>query len=178
MGDFIKQPVRQLSLGQKMKANVAIALLHNPEVLYLDEPTIGLDVVTKHALRESIKSINKEKETTIILTTHDMDDIEAISNRLILINSGEKIYDGNILDFKEKYDRGYKIKVIFDRQPEWDNNSKYILENCDNYAWTLRTRYSMPTKEIYNDLYNKYNPVNIFIEDTQIEDIVATIFSK
>ena len=86
MGGFLDQPVRQLSLGQKMKANIAVALLHDPAVLYLDEPTIGLDVVSKKVLRQAIKAINREKGTTVMLTTHDMDYIEAVCNRLIMIN--------------------------------------------------------------------------------------------
>ncbi|MDR2135646.1 MAG: ATP-binding cassette domain-containing protein, partial [Treponema sp.] len=96
MEDFIEQPVRQLSLGQKMKANLALAMLHNPDVLYLDEPTIGLDVMSKQVLRQSIAALNREKNTTIILTTHDMNDIEAVCKRLILIDKGRKLFDGGL----------------------------------------------------------------------------------
>lgn len=83
MKEFVYSPVRQLSLGQKMRADLAVALLHDPDIVYLDEPTIGLDVVAKSRIRKFIKEVNKEKSITVILTTHDMDDIEQICNRII-----------------------------------------------------------------------------------------------
>ena len=96
MGEFIDQPVRQLSLGQKMKANVAIALLHDPDVLYLDEPTIGMDVVVKERIRAFLKELNRAYGTTILLTTHDMTDIEKVCARAIMINKGKKLFDGTL----------------------------------------------------------------------------------
>lgn len=93
---FSEKAVRQLSLGQRMRADLACAMLHNPEVLYLDEPTIGLDVLVKKKIREFIQCVNKERNTTVIITTHDMYDIEKLCNRVIVINEGVKIYDGNL----------------------------------------------------------------------------------
>ena len=95
MNDFINQPVRQLSLGQKMKANIAIALLHDPEVLYLDEPTIGLDAVSKLKVREFILEQNRLCGTTVLLTTHDMQDIDALCSRVLLIGKGQLLLDGD-----------------------------------------------------------------------------------
>lgn len=112
MGEFINRPVRQLSLGEKMRANLALAFLHNPRVVYLDEPTIGLDVVAKAKIRGFIREINATNKITIMLTTHDMADIEKICDRLIFIHHGEIIYDGQINNFKETYGYAYKISVI------------------------------------------------------------------
>ena len=101
MGSFCNKPVRQLSLGQKMRAELVGALLHDPVILYLDEPTIGLDVVAKDTMRKFIKQISVEKNTTVILTTHDIADVEAVCNRIILIDKGQKIYDGQTEAFKK-----------------------------------------------------------------------------
>ncbi len=103
LSQVIKIPTRQLSLGQRMRCEIAAALLHRPKILFLDEPTIGLDAVSKLQVRDFIKKINKEWGTTIILTTHDMQDIEALTSRIILIGKGKKLFDGNLEDIKEKY---------------------------------------------------------------------------
>jgi len=99
--DLLKKPVRTLSLGQRMRAEIAASLLHNPRVLFLDEPTIGLDIVAKKAFHKMIKRINEQFNTTILLTTHDISDIESTCGRLIIIDSGEKIFDGSISDLKK-----------------------------------------------------------------------------
>ena len=101
--EIVKIPVRQLSLGQRMRCEIAASLLHNPSILFLDEPTIGLDAVSKKVVRDFIKKINKEKKTTVILTTHDMSDIEALADRIILIGKGRILYDGSLQNLKQKY---------------------------------------------------------------------------
>ena len=100
LSELLKTPVRQLSLGQRMRCELAASLLHDPAILFLDEPTIGLDAISKLAVRDFILKINKEKHTTVILTTHDMQDIEALTNRVILIGKGKILLDGNIHDIK------------------------------------------------------------------------------
>lgn len=109
---FIHSSVRTLSLGQRMRADLAAALLHNPKVLYLDEPTIGLDIVVKDRMRKAIKDINHKYHTTVILTTHDLGDIEELCNRIIIIDAGKKIYDGNLSDLKKSY--GCNCSVHFE----------------------------------------------------------------
>ena len=96
LGDLLDVPVRQLSLGQRMRGDIAAALLHDPEIVYLDEPTIGLDIISKARLREFLAQVNKDRGTTIILTTHDLDDIEALCSRVMVIDHGRQVYDGTL----------------------------------------------------------------------------------
>lgn len=179
MHDFIGQPVRQLSLGQKMKANLALSMLHDPDILYLDEPTIGLDVMSKKTLRTCIADINRDKQTTIILTTHDMDDIEAVCGRLILINKGRKLFDGGLTDFEEQYKNGYVVKMQFEgKLPVWEAEKDYkLLEQSDNNL-VISVDRCLTTKEALTYLINRYNPDNIYIEKEKIEDIIQRIFTN
>ena len=110
--EIIKIPVRQLSLGQRMRCEIAASLIHKPSILFLDEPTIGLDAVSKQVVREFIKKINKELNTTILLTTHDMNDIESLAKRIILIGKGTILYDGTLNNLKKKYGNAKNIQVI------------------------------------------------------------------
>ena len=100
LNELLRTPVRQLSLGQRMRCEIAASLLHSPKILFLDEPTIGLDAVSKLAVRDFIMNLNKEHKTTIILTTHDMQDIEALTRRIILIGKGRVLMDGTIDDMR------------------------------------------------------------------------------
>jgi ABC-2 type transport system ATP-binding protein len=98
LGELLDTPVRQLSLGQRMRGDITAALLHEPEILYLDEPTIGLDVVSKGRLREFLRTLNAERGTTLLLTTHDLQDIEALCDRVIVIDHGTAVFDGHLAD--------------------------------------------------------------------------------
>ncbi len=113
--DLLDRPVRKLSLGQRMKCDLCAALLHSPEILYLDEPTIGLDILTKNNVREFIKKINQEKKITVMLTTHDIEDIEHLSSRIILIDQGKKMYDGPITGIQKHLTRKRLIKVVTEK---------------------------------------------------------------
>lgn len=178
MKDFLNQPVRQLSLGQKMKANIAIALLHDPEVLYLNEPTIGLDVTSKKVLRDALKSINAERKTTIILTTHDMDDIEAVCQRLIMIDQGQKLFDGTLEDFRAKYNDGFTVKLEFDgAPPAWQESADYeLLEQAERY-WIIKSKAERTSKEAMIDLIGKYDPTNLYVQEERIEEIVRRAYA-
>lgn len=116
LSGLLKTPVRQLSLGQRMRCEIAASLLHAPKILFLDEPTIGLDAVSKLAVRDFILKLNKEKNTTVILTTHDMQDIEALTNRIILIGKGSILLDGTIDDIKKDYDSTEEALAAFYRR--------------------------------------------------------------
>ena len=113
IGEIVKTPARQLSLGQRMRCEIAASLLHSPKILFLDEPTIGLDAVSKIAVRDFIKTINKEKGTTVILTTHDMQDIEALTERILLIGKGSILLDGSLSELKQRNSTHKTLKVDY-----------------------------------------------------------------
>ncbi|MCI8623113.1 MAG: ATP-binding cassette domain-containing protein [Provencibacterium sp.] len=178
MKDFLSQPVRQLSLGQKMKANIAIALLHDPDVVYLDEPTIGLDVTSKKVLRDALKKINAERKTTIILTTHDMDDIEAVCRRLIMIDQGKKLFDGTLADFRSKYNDGFTLKLEFEGAiPAWQESAGYELLEQTDHHWIIKARTEITSKAAMIELIEKYDPTNLYVQEERIEDIVRRAYA-
>ena len=111
LGDFLRTPLRLLSLGQRMRAELCGSLLHGPELLFLDEPTIGLDAVSKLALRDFLKWENAEKGTTILLTTHDMEDIAALCSRVMVLGHGSKLYDGGLTELLGRYDTTRTVQV-------------------------------------------------------------------
>ena len=115
ISEIVKLPVRQLSLGERMKCELVASLLHNPKILFLDEPTIGLDAVSKVVVRDFIKKINKEKKVTVILTTHDMADIESLAKRIIIIGNGKKLYDGDINTIKKEYSNARIVEIYYDK---------------------------------------------------------------
>ena len=112
LSEFIDKPPRLLSLGQRMKADLAAALLHNPEILFLDEPTIGIDVLAKSKIRDFIRKINQERNTTIVLTTHDISDIEALCSKMIIIDKGTLLYHGTLQELKNSYRNSIKRSFI------------------------------------------------------------------
>ncbi|GAB6890803.1 ABC transporter ATP-binding protein [Geobacillus stearothermophilus] len=113
IGPLLDKPVRKLSLGQRMRCEIAAALIHNPPLLFLDEPTIGLDVLVKLNIRQFFKQLNERYGTTILLTTHDMSDIEALCERVIMLDEGKIIYDGSLGQLKEKWGQGKRISFTF-----------------------------------------------------------------
>ena len=124
LGEIIKTPTRSLSLGQRMRCEIAASLLHGPKILFLDEPTIGLDAISKIAVRQFIKKLNMEKRTTVILTTHDMQDIEALTDRIILIGKGRILLDSNLQELRSRISSQKTLTVDFDGDapplmPDW-----------------------------------------------------------
>ena len=161
MEDFINQPVRQLSLGQRMRGDIVAALLHSPEVVFFDEPTIGLDVVAKEKIRDFIKYMNKTEQTTIIFTTHDMQDIEKVCDRLIIIDSGKKVYDGSIDEIKTKYAYSKTVEML--------------LEDGTKQIHTFDVR-KVPMNEVMEKLFAKYHIKDIAICEPEIDAIIRDIY--
>ncbi|ADL50231.1 ABC transporter ATP-binding protein [Clostridium cellulovorans] len=186
LDEFINSAVRTLSLGQRMRADLAASLLHNPKVLFLDEPTIGLDVVVKENMRKAIKEINQKYKTTVILTTHDLTDIEELCDRIIIIDKGKKIYDGSIEKIKREYgnkrilemyvkniketseiDVAKEFKLSAEECKTWTNDNSILVEFDKN-------KINMP--EIVAYVMSKVQIVDMKIKETDIEDIVKMIY--
>jgi ABC-2 type transport system ATP-binding protein len=175
--EFIRQPVRQLSLGQKMRADIAAALLHDPEIIFFDEPTIGLDVVAKEKIREFIKTVNKEKGTTMLFTTHDMTDIEKTCNRMIIIDHGSKIYDGTVDDIKQKYGKDRILAVEFSEA--YGNifiPGVELIEEKDNKKWFRFTKDEIQVSQLISTLTQKYGIVDLTVQEPEIDGIIRQIY--
>ncbi|NLK94574.1 MAG: ATP-binding cassette domain-containing protein [Clostridiales bacterium] len=181
---FMMSPVRTLSLGQRMRADLAAALIHNPKIIYLDEPTIGLDVVVKENVRKAIKEINKNYGTTVILTTHDLSDIEELCNRIIIIDNGIKIYDGSLSDIKEKY--GYITSIIVQVKDEINNldlNNEFNIcsedLNYENQDGKIRINFNknkISSSKVMSYVMNHYEVIDFSVSETSIEDIIKKIY--
>ena len=175
--EVIQIPVRQLSLGQRMRCEIAASLIHNPSILFLDEPTIGLDAVSKEIVRDFIKKLNKEKKTTVILTTHDMSDIEALAKRIIFIGKGQILYDGNIKKLKEKYDNTKEIQIITKNKLNKLNKKGIIKQTKKDYGYNfiLDTNF-LSISNFLKYLSNLIDIKDIEIENENIDNIILKLY--
>ena len=186
--EFFERPVRTLSLGQRMRADLGAALLHNPKVLYLDEPTIGLDLVVKDNIRTAIREINEKYQTTVILTTHDIGDIEELCSRIIIIDEGKKIYDGSLADLKDTY--GTKRKVSMEvKQPDrltgWELSEKLGVtkEACvtefdreNNVLSVTFDKHKIQVPQVMGAVMEQTEVSDIQIQETELAEIVKAIY--
>ena len=173
--DIINTPVRQLSLGQRMKCELAASLLHNPSILFLDEPTIGLDAVSKVALRKFIKEINKKRKVTIILTTHDMSDIDALSNRVIVIGKGKKLYDGSLSKLKKDFSTTKRLEIIYDKLDTIPENLDIIKKTKNSLLINLGTNKS---SDIISKFVNICEVKDVNIYEDNIDDIILELYKE
>lgn len=175
--NIVNIPVRQLSLGQRMRCEIAASLIHKPSILFLDEPTIGLDAESKIKVRNFIKKINKEMNTTIILTTHDMSDIEALAKRIILIGKGQILYDGNIKNLKEKYDNTKEIQIITKNKLNKLNKKGIIKQIKKDYGYNfiLDTNF-LSISNFLKYLSNLIDIKDIEIENENIDNIILKLY--
>ena len=185
LDEFFLSPVRTLSLGQRMRADLAAALIHNPKIIYLDEPTIGLDVVVKESVRKAIKDINEKYGTTIILTTHDLNDIEELCNRIIIIDSGKKIYDGELEGVKEQFgylttieiqlkDKNNIEKINFRRFKDDD----FKLDMKESKVNITFNKNNISSADIIGEVMKKSKVIDFNIKETSIEDIVKKMYKN
>ena len=185
LDEFFLSPVRTLSLGQRMRADLAAALIHNPKIIYLDEPTIGLDVVVKESVRKAIKNINEKYGTTIILTTHDLNDIEELCNRIIIIDKGKKIYDGELEGVKEQFgylttieiqlkDKSNIEKINFARFKEHD----FKLDMKGSKINITFNKNNVSSADIIGEVMKKSKVIDFNIKETSIEDIVKKMYKN
>lgn len=185
---FITSPVRTLSLGQRMRADIAASLLHSPKVLFLDEPTIGLDVVVKDNIRNAIEYINKHEQTTVILTTHDLADIELLSKRIVMIDKGTNVFDGTITDLKSKY--GQIRELDFDTSVQ---NVSSILDYREHFNFFdedlsveqdgsfVKVRFNssvVPVSDMLSYTLGKIKVNDISVKDADIEEIIRRLYKQ
>lgn len=178
---FIHTPVRQLSLGQRMRADISVALLHNPDILYLDEPTIGLDVVVKERIREFILEVNKTRDTTVILATHDMSDIERLSSRVMVINSGKLVYDGHLDTLKRQY--GSEEMIVAELLNKIEDTSELTgmgvdeIKYQDNKITIKYDSLKINSSTVLRWLIDKAETKDISIKVTPIEDVIRKMYA-
>ncbi len=179
---YLHTPVRKLSLGERMRCDLAAALLHNPPLLFLDEPTIGLDVVAKHNIREFLKEINRSEGTTILLTTHDLSDIEELARRILIIDKGRILYDGPLGDLKKRLARYNQVKFFLKDRAQTARLGEFssdgmVCERLDELTYVLRfDREQHSSAEVIRQIVNRLEVRDIFIEEEPIEDIVKRIY--
>ena len=177
--EFINTPVRHLSLGQRMRGDIAASLLHNPDILYLDEPTIGLDVVVKERIRQFIKEINIERKTTVILTTHDLLDIEALCNRIMIIDHGKVIYDGSIDEIRRRFGTESTLLIDFKEPPdelEVDGALEIQLEGIRASIKFDRKRFT--ASDLISEIAGKYPVLDLTIEDISLDGIIRDVYEE
>ncbi len=177
MEPFLRTPVRQLSLGQRMRGDFAAAMLHDPKIVYLDEPTIGLDVIAKEAIREFVKHINEERGTTIILTTHDLADVERLSRRIIIIDNGTIIYDGGIERIKEQYGTHRTLVLTLTApHPNPELDGAELVSNDRGLASYRFDRRRVRADQLIRQATERYDLRDVTIEEPDLESIIRRIY--
>ncbi len=176
--ELVNIPVRKLSLGQRMKMELIAALIHRPKVLFLDEPTIGLDVVMQKKIREFLKEYNSKYKSTIILTSHYMNDVEELCKRVIIINYGKLLYDGNFENLIKKHSPLKQITVVLDEEIEEEKIKEFgNLYKYEYPEWILRVKREEVNK-IAAEILGKYPVEDINIEDQEIDSVIRDLFIK
>jgi ABC-2 type transport system ATP-binding protein len=179
MGAYLDRPVRQLSLGQRMRAEIAMALLHDPKILFLDEPTIGLDVVAKDAVRRFLSEINRERGTTIILTTHDLVDIEQICPRLIMVDDGKLLFDGELRHLRATLGSRRRLTLQFasDPGPIALTTATLSLDEGAAKHFLLEDE-STSLIDVLNEVGRGHGLKDIKLEEPDIEEVIRTFYQN
>ena len=176
---LLDTPVRQLSLGQRMRCDLAAALLHSPKILYLDEPTIGLDAVSKLAMRDFLRELNRRRGVTIILTTHDMDDIEALCNRVIVIHEGGIFLDGTLSELRAAVspERRLIVDLASEDGQITDDHAQVIARQGRRVTLRFDPHRVSPA-ELISRVVANHDILDLFVENPPIEEIVARLYGK
>lgn len=176
--ELLEIPVRKLSLGQRIRCEIAASLLHSPEVIFLDEPTIGLDVVVKQKIRELITRLNKENETTIFLTSHDAGDIERVCKRVIIVNHGEIVLNESVKNLKYNYMNQKIIDIKYNEPVELPGKNIEILKH-KGYAAKVKVDSSIHDIDtVISDLMKAGKVADITISEPPLEEIISYIYSQ
>ena len=179
--DFIKQPIRKLSLGQRMRAEIATSLMHRPKIIFLDEPTIGLDVVSKKKLRDLFLKINQEEKVTIFLTSHDTEDIQSICKRCVIINHGKIIIDTTTKELIKTYIKNKNIVITpetnFETFPDLADGIDYVEKTKDQIIVKVNTEI-IGTQKALQELTKKFNIDDVDIRNESLEDIIRGIYEE
>lgn len=177
LGPFLDTPVRSLSLGQRMRADLCAALLHDPKLLFLDEPTIGLDVVARERIRHFIRHVNRRRGTTVLLTTHDMADVQRLCERVLIIDHGHLLFDGGLDSLQERFGGRRRLVVDFaesygDVSVEWAE----LVEHRGNRAVYTFARGSVTASELIGHLTERFRIQDLSVEEPDIEATVRRIY--
>ena len=174
---LLDTPVRQLSLGQRMRCDLVASLLHRPSILFLDEPTIGLDAVSKMAVRNFVRELNRKHDVTVILTTHDMDDIEALCRRIVVIGNGKILSDGTLDELRSRVKSERRIKLELLEPVQFTTDNVRIVEEEGS---TLHLSYDpevLTSAELIRELAERYPVKDIFVENPPIEELIAQLYA-
>lgn len=177
LGKLLNTPVRQLSLGQRMRGELAAGVLHNPDILFLDEPTVGLDVLVKDRIRNFIRDLSIERNTTVILCSHDLIDVENICSRMIIIDHGGIIYDGSLEKIKKLF--GAKRTLIVDFQEDISDLNipmTRLIKQYGRRAWLTFNRDGISASDLIMKIWREYPISDVAIEETEIEEVVREIY--
>ena len=177
LGELLKTPARSLSLGQRMRCEIAASLLHDPKLLFLDEPTIGLDAVSKIAVRQFIKRLNKEKGTTVILTTHDMQDIEALTQRILLIGKGKMLLDGHLDELKQRFSDEKTVTIDYTGTlPPLPASIQTVEETVGRVVLKVDPTFSVP--QLINFVSQHAAITDLAVAHITAEEMVAKMYQE
>ena len=176
--EIVRTPARQLSLGQRMRCEIAASLLHNPKILFLDEPTIGLDAVSKIAVRNFIKTLNKERGTTVILTTHDMQDIEALTERILLIGKGKILLDGTLNELKKRNSTHKTLIVDYTGDRISEIAGINITKDLDGHAELVVDTLELPVSQAISLISAQVDVTDISVMGATAEEMVVSLYKE
>ena len=178
LSEIVRTPARQLSLGQRMRCEIAASLIHRPSILFLDEPTIGLDAVSKIAVRDFIKKINAERKTTVILTTHDMQDIEALTERILLIGGGKILLDGSLSELKSKKTPMRRVKITYaSGTPSPIEGTSLESTGVGSAVYTVNTNV-ISVSSVIEKISKYIELTDLSVEGTTADELVVSLYRE